>query len=404
LEISDAMIDAWLKECENPEDILGNDGLLRKLSTRILERALAGEMDDHLGYRKHEAKGRNSGNSRNGGYGKTLKSKNGEIRIDVPRDRDGSFEPQLVKKGQRRFDGFNEKILSLYARGLTTRDIQAHLEEIYGVEISPSLISNVTNEVMDEVKEWQNRPLDEIYPIVFFDAMRVKIRSQEGVINKAAYHCLAVDMDGKKDLLGLWIQENEGAKFWLAIFNQLRNRGVKDIFIACVDGLKGMPEAIEAAFPETKIQLCIVHMVRNSLNFTSWKDRKAVARDLKAIYASTTSELAEKNLDQFSQRWDEKYPTISKSWRKHWNEVSTFFAYPPSIRKVIYTTNAVESVNRSIRKIIKNRSIFPSDEAFRKIHYLSIKNVQKKWNMPVQHWKQALNQFAVIFSDRLPHF
>jgi putative transposase len=320
----------------------------------------------------------------------------------VPRDRNGDFNPQIIPKHQTRFDGFDDKIISMYARGMTTRDIQDHLQEIYGVEISADLVSTVTDAVLTDVKEWQSRPLDEVYPVLYLDATMVKVRSEGRVINKSAYLAIGIKIDGLKDVLGIWLEQNEGAKFWLKIMTELKNRGVRDIFIACVDGLKGFPEAIEATFPQAEVQLCIVHMIRGSLRFVSWKDRKAVTGDLKTIYQAATEEQAQANLERFTQKWDGRYPTISRSWRANWQRISPFFAYPEEIRRIIYTTNAIESLNNTLKKTIKNRASFPNDEAAIKLLYLSLKNIQKKWTMPARFWGKALNQFAILYGNRLP--
>jgi len=322
--------------------------------------------------------------------------------LNVPRDRNGEFDPKIVKKRQKRFDGFDEKIISLYSRGITTREIQGHLEEIYGVEVSPTLISDVTNAVIGEVKEWQARPLESIYPIVYFDAIVVKSREDGRVRNKSVYLALGVNIEGQKELLGLWMANTEGAKFWLNIITELKNRGVEDILIACVDGLKGFPDAIGAVLPETQVQLCIVHMVRNSLKYVAWKDRKKVATDLKAVYNAITIDQAELKLDEFSSKWDDKYPTISKSWKTHWENIIPIFDYPEDIRKAIYTTNAIESLNRSLRKIIKTKGAFPNDDAVYKILYLALRNASKKWTMPIRNWHAAINRFAIAFEGRVP--
>ena len=367
----------------------------------LVERILQAELTSQLGYEKHAVAGRGSGNSRNGTRRKTLKGDQGELPLDIPRDRNGDYEPQLIPNGQSRIPGFDEKIISLYARGMTTREIQAHLEEIYSVDVSPALISNITAVVLDEVKAWQSRPLDAIYPILYLDALQVKIRDEGTVSNKAVYLALGVNLDGEKELLGWWISPTEGAKFWLGILTELKNRGVQDVFIACVDGLSGFPEAIETVFPQAEVQPCIVHMVRNSLKYVSWKQRKAVADGLKTIYKAATIEEAEWALDAFSDTWDTQYPTISRQWRKQWDALSGFFAYPDEIRRVIYTTNAIESLNSCLRKIIKHRRVFPHDEAATKLIYLAVQNAAKKWTMPIQHWKAALNQFALLFEDRV---
>jgi putative transposase len=402
MPIDNKLIDNLLKDYKTPEEILGDNGLLKQLTKAVLERAMQAELTDHLGYEPHDAAGDNSGNSRNGKSKKTLKGEFGELPIAVPRDRNSTFDPKIVPKGQTRFDGFDDKILSLYARGLTTREIQAHLEEIYQVEVSPSLISSVTDAVIEEVKVWQNRPLDALYPILYLDALQVKVRDGAHIRNKAIYLAIGVNLSGIKEVLGLWVAQTEGAKFWLQIVTELKNRGVADIFIACVDGLKGFPEAIETVFPQAEVQLCIVHLVRHSLNYVGWKQRKEVAADLQAIYRAATREEAELRLEEFAEKWDEQFPTISKSWRSNWDRVVPFFAYPADIRKVIYTTNAIESVNMSLRKIIKNRGSFPTDEAALKLLYLALQNISRKWTMPIKDWKAALNRFAIIFEERMP--
>ena len=396
------LIDELLNDYATPQDILGEGGLLKELTKAVVERCLETELDTHLGYPKHGRQGNATGNSRNGHSQKTLKGEQGHIEIEVPRDRQGSFEPQLVKKGQTRFEGFDDKILALYARGMTTRDIQAQLQELYGVEVSPTLISNVTEAVMDEVRQWQTRPLEQVYPIVYVDCLMVNVRENQRVITKALYLVLAVNLEGQKELLGMWLAQTEGAKFWLSVLTELQNRGVKDLFIACVDGLTGLPEAIETVYPQTRVQLCMVHLVRNSLKYVTYKHRKAVATDLKAIYSAATEAEAEFNLELFAEKWDALYPSISKSWRAHWTRVIPLFAFPEDIRKVIYTTNAIESVNMTLRKVTRNHRIFPSDEAVYKVIYLAMRNLAKKWTMPIRDWKPALNRFAMEFAERFP--
>ncbi len=402
MPIDNKLIDNLLKDYKTPEEILGEGGLLKQLTKAVLERAMQAELTEHLGYEPHDAAGDNSGNSRNGKSRKTLKGEFGNLPLDVPRDRNSSFEPQIVPKGQTRFSGFDDKILSLYARGMTTREIQSHLEEIYQVEVSPALISSVTDAVIEEVKAWQNRPLDALYPILYLDALQVKVRDGAHIRNKAIYLAIGINLSGIKEVLGLWVAQTEGAKFWLQIVTELKNRGVSDIFIACVDGLKGFPEAIETVFPQAQVQLCIVHLVRHSLNYVGWKQRKEVASDLQTIYRAATREEAELRLDEFAQKWDSQFPTISRSWRANWERVTPFFAYPADIRRVIYTTNAIESVNMSLRKIIKNRGSFPTDEAALKLLYLALQNISRKWTMPIKEWKAALNRFAILFEDRMP--
>ncbi|GAC1431141.1 MAG: IS256-like element ISRm3 family transposase [Acidobacteriaceae bacterium] len=398
-EIKPEVLDELLSGLSKPEDLLGEEGLFRQLKKALMERALGGELTHHLGYAKGDPGGRGSGNSRNGHSSKTVLSEEGEIDLAIPRDRAGTFEPQLVPKGVTRIEGFDDRIISLYARGLTVREIQGHLKELYGTEVSPDLISRVTDAVLEEVKEWQGRPLDACYPIVFFDALRVKIRDEGLVRNKAVYVALALDAEGHKHVLGLWIEQSEGAKFWLKVMNDLKTRGLADILIAVVDGLKGFPEAIAAVFPETIVQTCIVHLIRNSLAFVSWKDRKKIMPDLKAIYRAENAEAALDRLETFDSIWGRRYPAVAASWRRAWEHVIPLFAFPPDIRKMIYTTNAVESLNRSLRKIIKTRGSFPSDEAAMKLLYLAIQNAGIHWRRPVE-WTAAMGQFAVLFGDR----
>jgi putative transposase len=398
----DALLDELLKDYTDPKEILGEHGLLRQLTKRLVERALAAELTAHLGYEPHARNESSPGNCRNGKGKKTVQTETAQLDIDVPRDRDGSFEPQLVHKRQRRLEGFDDKVLALYARGLSTREIQAHLEELYGVEVSPTLISNVTDAILDEVRAWQVRPLASVYPILYFDALFVKSRQEGPVQTKVVYVALGITVDGEKELLGLWLSETEGAKFWLSVFTDLKNRGVEDCFIACVDGLKGLPEAIEAVFPKTQVQLCIVHKVRNSLKYVPWKERKAVAADLRAIYGAATLVEAEHALERFAERWDTKYPTVSPSWFTDWERLTVFFDYPPAIRRVIYTTNAIESLNYSLRKRLKTRGTFPNDESILKVLYLALQNVAKRWTRPIRDWKAALNQFVILFGERVP--
>jgi putative transposase len=375
----------------------------RQMLTKItVETALNTELDDHLGSARHEPS--ETGNSRNGYTSKTLQTEDGQFELNTPRDRAGSFEPQLVKKHQRRFTSMDDKILFLYAQGMTTREIVSTFKDLYGADVSPALISKVTDAVIEQVVEWQSRPLDPVYPIVYLDCIVVKIRQDKRVINKAIHLALGVNLDGHKELLGLWLTENEGAKFWLGVLTELQNRGVKDILIACVDGLKGFPDAISTAFPGTQIQLCIVHMVRNSMKYVPWKDYKPVTADLKRIYQSVTEEEALLALDQFAERWDEKYPTISRSWRSHWHHLNTLFQYPDDIRRAIYTTNAIESLNSVIRKAVKKRKLFPTDDSAMKVVYLAIMDASKKWTMPIRNWKAALNRFMIDFEDRLINY
>ncbi|MCL1040939.1 IS256 family transposase [Shewanella marisflavi] len=401
MRITDKLIDQLLVGCNSPDDIFGEAGLLKQLTNKVAERALNAEMEQHLGYAKHASEGKNSGNSRNGMSTKTVRRVHGEIDLDIPRDRNGSFIPQLIKKGEKQLGGFDDRIISLYARGMTTRDIQAHFEESYGVEVSATFISQVTNEVLDEVKQWQQRPLDSVYPVVYLDCLVVRSRDSGAVQNKSVYLALGINTEGEKELLGLWMAQTEGAKFWLSVMNELRNRGVQYILIACVNGLKGFPEAIEAVFPKTQVQLCIVHQIRHSLRYVSWKQRKAIAADLKRIYGAATLAEAEIALTEFAEKWDDEHPTISLSWRNNWEHLSVFFDYPPEIRKVIYTTNAIESLNASLRKITKTRRSFPTDDAVMKILYLALHQISKKWTMPIRDWKAAMSQFMIIYSDRV---
>jgi putative transposase len=391
-----AIAQAAAKNIKTEEDL--NE--FRQMLTKItVEAALNAELDDHLGFDKHEQS--ESDNNRNGVTHKTLQTEEGQFELATPRDRAGSFEPKLVKKHQRRFTSMDDKILFLYAQGMTTREIVRTFKEMYGADASPALISKVTDAVIEEVVEWQSRPLDAVYPIVYLDCIVVKIRQDKRVINKAVYLALGVNMEGHKELLGLWLAENEGAKFWLNVLTELQNRGVRDILIACVDGLKGFPDAINTAYPETHIQLCIVHMVRNSMKYVPWKDYKHVAADLKQIYQSATEEEALLALDQLSDTWDEKYPQISRSWRAHWQNLNTLFNYPEDIRKAIYTTNAIESLNSVIRKAIKKRKLFPTDDSAKKVIYLAIRDASTRWTMPIRNWKLALNRFMIEFEDRL---
>lgn len=399
------LVEKFLKEIDfkklTPEEITGPNGLIKMFTKHILEAGLNAELKEELGYEKHQSKGEST-NTRNGKSKKTVITESGNIEIEVPRDRNGEFEPVIIKKHQRRFEGFDDKIISMYARGMTTRDIQGHLVEIYGVEVSAELISQVTDSILDTVKEWQNRPLDKMYPIIYFDAIVIKGRTDNRVCNKSVYTAIGINIKGDKEVLGLWIGESEGAKFWLGIITELNNRGIKDILIACIDGLKGLPDAINAIYPETRIQLCIVHMVRNSVRYISLRERKVICADLKMIYGSSTEREALEELDKFSEKWDKKYPMISKSWRTNWDNLNEFFGYPEQIRKAIYTTNAIESLNSSLRKVTQKRSAFPTDDSIYKVLYLAISNASKKWRRPIKDWGAALNQFAIYFGDRVP--
>ena len=396
------LLDELLQGYQNPEDLLGEGGILKQLTKALVERCLDAEMDEHLEAEREQPNEEKPKNRRNGHSKKTIKGEFGEAEIVTPRDRNSEFEPILVKKGQTRFDGFDDKILSLYARGMTVRDIQAQLQDLYGVEVSAGLISKVTDAVEEERKLWQNRALDPVYPIVYFDALVVKVRQDGRVINKAIHLALGVNLSGTKELLGMWMTQTESAKFWLAVLTELQNRGIKDIYIACCDGLTGFPDAIEAVFPKTQVQLCIVHLVRNSLSYVSYKDRKAVATDLKQIYSASTEAEAERHLVAFAEVWDKQYPSVSKSWMTHWNRIIPFFAFPLEIRRAIYTTNAIESMNMTLRKVLKSHRAFPTDDSALKVVYLAIHNIAKKWTMPIHNWKPALNQFAILYSERFP--
>ncbi|WP_412126375.1 IS256 family transposase [Yersinia pestis] len=371
----------------------------RMLTKLTVETALNAELTEHLGHEKNTPK--SGSNTRNGYSSKTLLCDDGEIELNTPRDRENTFEPQLIKKNQTRITQMDSQILSLYAKGMTTREIVATFKEMYDADVSPTLISKVTDAVKEQVAEWQNRQLDALYPIVYMDCIVVKVRQNGSVINKAVFLALGINTEGQKELLGMWLAENEGAKFWLSVLTELKNRGLQDILIACVDGLKGVPDAINSVYPQTHIQLCIIHMVRNSLKYVSWKDYKAVTSGLKMVYQAPTEEAALMALDKFAEAWDDKYPQISKSWRTHWENLNTFFGYPPDIRKAIYTTNAIESVNSVIRAAIKKRKVFPTDDSVRKVVYLAIKDASKKWSMPIQNWRLAMSRFIIEFGDRL---
>ena len=397
-----ALIDQLIRESGGPQALFDKGGLLDQLKKRFIEQALEAEMDEHLGYPKHAPMVPNSGNARNGHGSKTIIVDSDQLEINPPRDRNSTFEPQLIPKRQKRFKGFDEKILAMYARGMSVRDMQAMLLELYEVDVSEALISSVTDTVLDDVRAWQSRPLDRIYPIVYFDCIVVKSRQDGKVSNRAVYLALAVTMEGHKELLGLWLSQNEGAKFWLGVMSELQNRGVQDILIAAVDGLVGFPDAIAAVFPATEVQLCIVHMVRNSTKYVSWKNRKELCADLKTIYGSNTLEEAELSLQAFAKKWDSTYPTVSQLWHRHWENIVPFFAYPKQIRKVIYTTNAIESLNRSLRKVLKTKGAFPNDESIIKLMYLAMQNIAKKWTLPLRDWGSVINQLSLKFEGRVP--
>jgi putative transposase len=397
-DVSPELINELAKSIKTEKDLAALSKHLLKLT---VERALNTELDEHLGYEKHSKSIKEMNNSRNGYSSKTLKGNFGEVEIETPRDRQSSFEPQIIRKGQTRITGMDEQILALYAKGMTTRDIAAVFKEMYDAEVSHTLISKVTDSVIDEVIAWQGRPLEAVYPIIYLDCIVVKCHQEKRVINKSIYLALAINLSGQKELLGLWIAENEGSKFWLSVLTELSQRGVKDIFIACVDGLTGFPEAINAVFPKTRIQLCIVHLVRNSLRYVPHKDMKAVASDLKAIYRAATLESAEAALLEFGEKWDKKYPAISRSWNNHWQNILTLFAFPEEIRKIIYTTNAIESLNSVIRKAINNRKIFPSDRSALKVVFLAAQKASQKWTMSLRDWRAAMNYFAIEFDGRI---
>lgn len=397
-----------LSTAKTYQDLMGKNGALKKLIKSSIEGIPEAEMTEHLGYEKYSPAGKNTGNSRNGKYSKNVLSDNGEISIDIPRDRNGEFEPQVIKKGESRLGELEDKIISMYAKGMTIRDIQMHIEDIYGANISPTLISHITDKIQTLAVEWQNRPLEAVYPIVFFDALYYKVRDEsKRVISKAAYTCLGVQADGRKDLLGLWIGEAEGSNFWLSVLTELKNRGVKDILIACIDGLKGFPEAINTVFPNTEIQLCVIHQIRNTLKYVASKDQKDFMRMLKTVYSAPTEEAALENLSQLEIAYGKKYSLALKSWRINWTNISTFFRYPIEIRTIIYsqnavhTTNAVESVYRQFRKVTKNRSLFPRDDALKKMLFLAYKDLSKKWTMPIRNWAIVPSHFSIIFENRL---
>jgi putative transposase len=400
-ELSDELIDELLAGARTAEEIAGPDGLLRQLTRRLLERALQAEMTEHLGYPAGQAPPGGAGNARNGQPAKTVLTDQGPVRVRAPRDRKGTFEPQIIGKRQTRWVGFDEKVIALYARGMTVREIQAHLAEIYGSDVSPELISKITDAVLEDAKAWQTRPLEAIYPIVYLDAMVVKIRDGQAVRNCACYLAIGVNLDGERDVLGIWFQRTEGAKFWLQVLTDLRTRGVQDVLVACVDGLAGFPEAIEAVFPQTWVQTCLVHQVRSSLRFVPYRDKRAVAADLKKIYTAPDQDAAADELERFAATWDSHYPTISRSWLEHWEQITPFLAFPPDVRRAVYTTNTIEALNRQVRKIIKTRGHFPTEDAARKLIYLAITRAQTTWRR-AYNWNSALAAFKIHFGDRIP--
>jgi transposase-like protein len=399
--LSDEVIDELLAGARSEEEIVGPGGVLAQLTKRLVGRALQAELTEHLGYEPHREPPGGVGNTRNGSTAKTLQTELGPVLIETPRDRNGSFEPQLVRKGQRRFDGFDEKILALYSRGLSTRDIEAHLAEIYGVKVGRDLISRVTDAVMEDVREWQQRPLDDVYPVVFLDALVLKIREGGTVQRKACYLALGVTLEGDRDVLGMWFQETEGAKFWMQVLNELKQRGVRDILLCCVDGLKGFPEAIEAIYPQTIVQTCIVHLIRLSLKYVPRREREQVARDLKPIYTAVDADAAQEALEAFDEKWGARFPVITQAWLNAWEYVTPFLAFPPEVRRVVYTTNAIEALNRQLRKAIKTKGHFPNEEAAKKLIYLAITNAVPAWTR-ARNWTTALLAFKIHFGERLP--
>jgi transposase-like protein len=407
VNISDEALDKFkkkLSEARTYSDLMGKNGAIKDLLKSSLEQLLEAEMTEHLGYDKHSTEGNNSGNSRNGKTNKTLKTDEGEINISVPRDRNSEFEPIAVPKHQRNLGEFEDKIISMYAKGMSTRDIQSHIEDLYGLKLSPTAVSNITDSVISSIREWQNRPLESVYPIVFLDAIHYKVKEDGRVLSKAAYTCLAVDINGYKEMLGIWIGEAESSKFWLNILNELRNRGVQDILIACVDGLKGFTEAISSVYPETQIQKCVIHQIRNSLKYIVYKDQKSFMKDLKPVYNSATEESALYELDKLEAKWLKKYPLVIRSWRENWPNLSVFFQYPEEIRKIIYTTNAVEALHRQFRKVTKSKTQFPNDEALTKMLYLSYRDISKKWTNSLRNWPYVISQFSVMFEERITKF
>lgn len=390
-----------LAKCKTADDLTGKNGLIQRLIGGMLEQMLQKEMDEHLGYEKHSPEGHLSGNSRNGRGKKTVKSNYGDIELEVPRDRNSEFEPVAVKKRQRSVSSFDDKIISMYAKGMTTRDIQSHIQELYGCEMSPAMISNITDKVVEIATDWQARPLQSVYPVVFFDAIHYKVKDGGKVVSKAAYTCLGIDVEGRKDILGLWIGESEGAKFWLKVCTELHNRGIKDILIACIDGLKALPDTIRTVFPEVKIQLCVIHLIRNSVKYVPTKYAKEFMADLREVYGAATVELAEQNLKKMQERWDYAYPLSIKPWITHWENIRTFFEFSGPIRRIIYTTNAVESLHRQFRKVTKNKAIFPTDEALFKMLFLAARDVSKKWSLPIREWKTAVSYLSIAYGERL---
>lgn len=407
MELTEEMIEqlrADLSKARTYSDLMGSDGAIKKILKNALEGMLDAELSEHLGYEKHSPSGKNSGNSRNGKTKKTIRNDTGEIEISVPRDRNGDFDPVIVRKYERTIGPIEDKIISMYAKGMSTRDIQSHIEELYGIEISPVLVSNITDKIVETAVQWQNRILEPVYPIVFFDAIFYKVREDGKVKSKAAYTCLGIDLEGKKDLLGLWVAETEGANFWHGVVTELRNRGVEEILIACVDGLKGFPDAISSVFPKVEVQQCVIHLIRNTLKYIAYKDSTEFMSDLKKVYKAPTEESALQELDLVEEKWGKKYPLALKSWRNNWSNISVFFKYPEEIRKIIYTTNIVESVHRQFRKVTKNKSVFPNDEALTKMLYLAYRDITRKKVNPVKDWAYCLSQLAFVFEGRISNF
>mgnify|MGYP001342996148 CR=1 FL=1 len=403
-EIPDINYKEEVKKCKTMEDVVGRNGLLQRLLKDVMQNMLEAEMEEHLGREKYERSDRDDDTNidyRNGYSKKNIKSSVGDVKLDIPRDRNSNFEPRVIKKYETVCNELDKKIIGLYARGMSTRDIQAELEELYGIDVSPSMISKITDKVMGAAAQWQNRMLDEIYPIVYMDAVHFKVREENKIVTKAAYICMALDMEGYKDILGIWIGEAEGAKFWLSVCNDLKNRGVKEILIACMDGLKGLPDAIKTVFPDVSIQNCIIHQIRNSIKYVASKDKKEFMKDLKCVYKASTEELAITSLDDLKDKWDHKYSMVIDSWYNNWDKLSTYFKYSPEIRKIIYTTNALEGFNRQLRKFTKTRTVFPTDEALRKSLYLATEKVMEKWTSPSPNWGLTLAQLTIVFKDKV---
>lgn len=394
-------LQADIEKSKSTDDLMGKDGAIKKLVKGLLEEMLAGELSGHLGYDKHDKAAKTTTNRRNGKSRKTLKSEYGPLPINIPRDREGEFDPVLIKKYQKDLGVIEDKVLSMYARGMSTRDIESHIREIYGIDIAPSTISKITEKIIIRVKVWHSRPLERLYPILYFDAIHFKVREEGKVITKAAYTALGVDLRGHKDLLGIWIGDSESATFWLSVLTEIRNRGVQDILITCVDGLKGFPEAIASVFPKAEIQVCIIHQIRNSLRYVNWNDRKPFMRDLKLVYQAATLEAADSGLEKLEEKWGKKYALVVKSWQRNWPNLSTYFKYPEEIRRIIYTTNIVEGLHRQLRKVTKTKSLFPNEDALRKLLFMAYENIAKKWNRPLPKWPFIISQLAIIFEDRL---